>query len=382
MRGGLLACVTVLPLLLLIANVLQYFVTQQSAVSAAPIRRAKLFRAASTIVAAIPPPPPPPPPPPSPTSSQSSSSSSATIAANLCNATAHIELWGSVVLPGSDNPQPSAEACCAACRAYVPLMDIGAGAQCNTFVWHLDPPHECWLKNQQPDALARAAKSLEALRGKPPQNPKLRWVSGVVLEKKACADCEVPPSYYGCIGKDKCNTTRACGSPAIDGYAHVDPRCFDTSPTTLLYREVLSAGTRLVGYHEEAADYDGLGVHWGIGHKKGTWQACEAACFSHKPAKSGGPYSQLPCNVWTWCSRPVCFEPDAHSHSMGDCWLKFSEEPWAPEVNMRSKTSPMRPAFMQRHRKAMVDGVPWWSGALLPEGRAMTNGSWGPRAYW
>ena len=190
MRGGLLACVTVLPLLLLIANVLQYFVTQQSAVSAAPIRRAKLFRAASTIVAAIPPPPPPPPPPPSPTSSQSSSSSSATIAANLCNATAHIELWGSVVLPGSDNPQPSAEACCAACRAYVPVMDIGAGAQCNTFVWHLDPPHECWLKNQQPDALARAAKSLEALRGKPPQNPKLRWVSGVVLEKKACADCE------------------------------------------------------------------------------------------------------------------------------------------------------------------------------------------------
>ena len=78
----------------------------------------------------------------------------------------------------------------------------------------------------------------------------------------------------------------------------------------------------------------------------------------------------------------MCFEPDAHSHSFGDCWLKFTEEPWAPEVNMRSLSAPMRPAFMQRHRKAMAQGVPWWSGALLPANVTFTNGTWGPRAFW
>ena len=64
--------------------------------------------------------------------------------------------------------------------------------------------------------------------------------------------------------------------------------------------------------------------------------------------------------------------------------LRFlpSQLPEAPEVNMRSKAGPMRPAFLQRHRKAMAEGVPWWSGALLPPGVAFTNGSWGPRAYW
>lgn len=46
------------------------------------------------------------------------------------------------------------------------------------------------------------------------------------------------------------------------------------------------------------------------------------------------------------------------------------------------RTPGMRPAFMQRHRNQMVDGVTWFSGALLAPGVRFTNGTWGPRAFW
>ena len=161
----------------------------------------------------------------------------------------------------------------------------------------------------------------------------------------------------------------------------VDPKCIAKSPTAVLYRQLLESNTQLVAHAEQHADYDGLGVKWGIGHKKQTWQECEAACRDFDPRKSGGaPFTGLPCNVWTWCSRKVCWEPDAHSHSFGDCWLKFSEAPESPEVNMR--TPGMRPAFMQRHRIAMSEGCPWVSGVLLVPGTPFTNGTWGPRAFW
>ena len=131
---------------------------------------------------------------------------------------------------------------------------------------------------------------------------------------------------------------------------------------------------------ERAADYDGLGVRWGIGHTKQTWQDCERACRDFRPgAGRGAPFTDLPCNVWTWCSQPVCFEPDAHSHHFGDCWPKFSELPHAPEVNMRE---PMLESWLWRHRQQVPGGVPWVSGALLPPGQAFTNGTWSPRAFW
>jgi len=47
---------------------------------------------------------------------------------------------------------------------------------------------------------------------------------------------------------------------------------------------------------------------------------------------AAGPFSRLPCNVFAWCSQQTCFEPDVHTHSFGDCWLKFSEGPLNPEV--------------------------------------------------
>jgi hypothetical protein len=59
--------------------------------------------------------------------------------------------------------------------------------------------------------------------------------------------------------------------------------------------------------------------------------------------------------------------------------LKFSEQPESPEVNMRM---PMPKPYMRRHKRDMADGVPWVSGVLLAPGTKLTNGTWGPRAFW
>ena len=98
------------------------------------------------------------------------------------NATYHIEFWGSVVLAGPQNPQPSAAECDRACRTFEPTLEVNSGAQCNTFVWHIDPPHECWLKHQTPDALAKSANALSAARGKPPTNTKVTLSRGLWSE--------------------------------------------------------------------------------------------------------------------------------------------------------------------------------------------------------
>ena len=358
MSRSIVALATFLPLLILILNL--------TANTPPPRRKLRVATTSAKPTSHSPPPPdasPPPPPPSQP-----------------CNGTEHVELWGALVLAGPDNEQSTASACCQSCRAYEPTLDVLQGGQCNTWVWHPTSKH-CWLKHQKRDDLERSAARLTR-----PSNSNTPWHSGVLLELRPCLDCVAPAVYTGCIGKDRCNTSRACGSPAIDGYAHVAPRCVEQSPTATRYAALLRAhgsemGSVLEAHHELHADYDGLGVRWGIGNKKPTWQACEASCRAFNPASSGGaPFRGLPCNTWTWCSEPVCFEPDAHKHSLGDCWLKFQELPEAPEVNMR--TPGMRPAFMKRHRKEMAGGCSWHSGVMLPPGTKMTNGTWGPRAYW
>eukprot|EP00884_Botryococcus_braunii_P023092 jgi/Botrbrau1/9467/Bobra.0252s0088.1 len=151
-------------------------------------------------------------------------------------------------------------------------------------------------------------------------------------------------------------SSRVCGSPAIDGYAHVVPACLESSPTNTYWKKwVASGGTpdQLVVHIERNADYDGLAVGWGIGNTKATVEECAEACRNHKPGPHvGGPYQNLPCNVFSFCGLPdsngKCFEPDIHSHTKGDCWLKFSEGPMSPEVNFRGKLSA---DYLKRHPK-------------------------------
>jgi hypothetical protein len=337
-----------------------------------------------------PPPPsqlPSPPPPPSPSLVVSAELAAAVMATPLGNGSGlpHTELWGGVVVPGNSNEQPTATACRDSCTGYEPVLDVANGAQCTSWVWN-PTSKECWLKTQKSADLEPALRRLlEKLRsGEQRATP---WRSGVELRARACDTCKLPASFTGCVTKTKCNTSRLCGSPAIDGYAHVDSDCLERSPTQLAYLGYLADGMVLDGHREEGLDLDGLGVRWGIGHTKQTWRECEQACRDHRPSAASaarrGPFSRLPCNVWTWCGKVHCFEPDAHKHSFGDCWLKFSESPAAPEVNMRV---PMLKSYMQRHRKELpiheAKHFPWWAGVLLAPGTRLSNGTWGPRAFW
>lgn len=318
---------------------------------------------------------------PPPTAAAAAPPATAATSAIYCEGTIHLELWGDVVENGDSNTQPTADACCLSCQAYEPTIDTVRGAQCNTWVYN-PSSNACWLKYQKPDGFRWSEEQIRQRRLKPAASGT-PWMSGLWRGQRACADCTPPTTFQGCISKDLCNTTHKCGSPAIDGYGHVDSACLERSPTAVQYLGLISNGVALSPVHELRADYDGLGVKWGIGHNHPDWKACEAACIAHRPTSlvlpRQGPFSRLPCNTWTWCGEPKCFEPDAHSHSFGNCWLKFAEDPHAPEVNMRE---PMLPRWMKRHRHQMPGGVPWVSGALLAPGVLMTNGTWGPRAYW
>jgi hypothetical protein len=90
--------------------------------------------------------------------------------------------------------------------------------------------------------------------------------------------------------------------------------------------------------------------------------------------------------VWCPLGFARCFEPDAHTHTGGDCWLKFTEVPENVEVNARGAMDDPATwrngvSFRERHAKAHAT-VPWVSGVLLPPGHTPGNGTWGPRAKW
>jgi len=63
-----------------------------------------------------------------------------------------------------------------------------------------------------------------------------------------------------------------------------------------------------------------------------TAEDCARACLQYNIGDIKGPFENLPCNSFTWCPDEICFEPDAHTHHKGDCWLKFTEGPVNPEV--------------------------------------------------
>eukprot|EP00899_Mesostigma_viride_P015426 jgi/Mesvir1/23885/Mv10674-RA.1 len=345
---------------------------------------------------------------------------------------------GSVVVAGISNLKESADECRQACLSHRRHMRVAQVLHlhmpvpltpCNVWVYCPGPTRcdgtrsakECWLKWYQNPAGDTSHR----------RDSTVQWITGLVVDKADAArlmggaiDAPLPqagvnpmrgmtqqvphtlvPGHaaraaaaMGAQGSGGAAVTaagvlpplpRVCGSPAVDGYAHVDPSCFERSPTFKEWqvdreRTKLagSAGPGSVGmgyreYLEQAADYDGLGVRWGIGHTKQSAQECAAACMEHEPGTIPGPFERLPCNAWTWCSKPHCFEPDAHQHSFGDCWLKFTELPHAPEVNMRGSLLYLK----QRHPQA-PDMVEWVSGVIVHPQRPFTNGTWSPRYKW
>lgn len=164
----------------------------------------------------------------------------------------------------------------------------------------------------------------------------------------------------------------------MEAYAKVDPSCLRASPAALWWYSHRPAPNDLDIHLERRADYDGLAVRWGIGHTLGSVEACGEACRQHVPTPGDPHYGALPCNAFTFCDADACFEPDAHAHSRGDCWLKFTEGPAAPEVNMRGRVS----AAARARHPAAPELVQWHSGVLLPHGVDLTNGTWGPRYNW
>jgi len=57
-------------------------------------------------------------------------------------------------------------------------------------------------------------------------------------------------------------TARVCGSPAVDGYAHVVPKCLEESPTALWWKQYLAKG----GKQEDLIAHVGeLGGNWCVG---------------------------------------------------------------------------------------------------------------------
>ncbi|GAX79750.1 hypothetical protein CEUSTIGMA_g7191.t1 [Chlamydomonas eustigma] len=211
-----------------------------------------------------------------------------------------------------------------------------------------------------------------------------------VVPENSTADIKIPKVNSSTDSKiadvideeaTKMLSARVCGSPAVDGYTHVVPKCLEDSPTAQWWKSYFAKGGKqkdLIAHIEKAADFDGLAVAWGIGNTKVSAEECAAACLAHMPGVIQGPFVNLPCNAFAFCPDDICFEPDAHTHHKGDCWLKFTEGPANPELNMRGT---LPPEYRARHPKA-PNVTQWWGGVLLPRGVLPTNGTYGPRWKW
>ena len=94
-------------------------------------------------------------------------------------------------------------------------------------------------------------------------------------------------------------STRVCGSPAVDGYAHVKPECMVASPTAAWWRQFKPRPDDLNIHIERHSDYDGVAVGWGIGNTKETIEECAEACRQHVPQNDGAQGGAPPA-----CARP------------------------------------------------------------------------------
>ena len=299
------------------------------------------------------------------------------------------EYAGDVVHWGDTNIQDTSKACCEMCYET---------KTCN--VWVYNPQtKKCWLKKQkdlyegvQPGTMATGwqivwtSGTVGPYLVRPKDGGKMEDIEETEKTKLVDVRKNLPslPIHHEM-------RIRECGSPAVDGYAHVVPECLVNSTTNKDFDSSETSRLEQVAWLEKHASYDGLAVRWGIGHKAGTAEECAQKCREHQPGRHGGPFSALPCNVFVWCdvSNDICFEPDAHVHTAGDCWLKFSEAPESVEVNQRGSNDDPFDGFLNsnklpykmRHAKA-PEKAHWTSGVLLPKDWVPSNGTLGPRAKW
>jgi len=329
-----------------------------------------------------------PPAKPPPLAAEPAASPPPAVDAATCNAAPNTELAGRVVLWGANHLTEEASGCCAACAAH---------AECN--VWVYCPPastacpeKQCWLKRQD---LYHGVPVGVMKRG-----PDAPWTSGQLDRFRAPAPdaaslgVALRPLLPDSAVASPAPRRRECGSPASDAYVSIKPDCLERSATAKDFDHAEDARLRQVVWAEEHASYDGLAVAWGVGNKKANAAACADACRRHvadQPGavRLGGLFGRLPCNAFVYCpvGEARCFEPDAHTHTGGDCWLKFTEVPESPEVNARGAmleeaTWKNGVAYSVRHPAANKPLVPWVSGVLLPPGQTPGNGTWGPRALW
>lgn len=318
---------------------------------------------------------------------------------------ANAEYEGAVVRWGAQNIVDSAAACCEQCRQHATAPPEKDKPGCTSWIYcdaesgcgdtKARVRGECWLKTHEEPWLREAR-----MRGE-----GIGWTSGVLYtpadrakhaagseQRKHTRALEWLRSFGDAAPPPP--SARACGSPAVDGYAHVDVGCLERSPTAVAWRlaalEAMERGAALTSapyghttHSERHVSLDGLAVAWGLTHNQPTAEACAAACLAHTPGPGKhGPFKNLPCNVWVWCPDEKCFEPDAHSHTRHNCWLKFSELPESPEVNQRGVMAEHGFAQYRTRHKDAPEVTQWVSGTVLPKGLAMTNGTWGPRANW
>jgi len=304
----------------------------------------------------------------------------------------HTEYAGDVVHWGDTNDQPNVELCCMQCKMT---------KMCNVFVFNPETK-KCWLKKQKElyenvepgtmakgDNVAWTSGTIGPYRKREVGTDGMMKMQDVVeSEKTKVVDVRRNEPKLP-VGQE--TRTRECGSPAVDGYAHVEPPCLVNSITNKEFDSTETSRLEQIAWIEKHASYDGLAVRWGIGHKAATAEQCAQKCREHVPGRGGGPFNDLPCNAFVWCdiANDICFEPDAHVHTAGDCWLKFTEVPERVEINQRGANDDPFDGFLNenkltykmRHVKA-PEKVHWTSGVLLPEGWIPSNGTLGPRAKW
>ncbi|GAA0175394.1 hypothetical protein LIER_28575 [Lithospermum erythrorhizon] len=106
---------------------------------------------------------------------------------------------------------------------------------------------------------------------------------------------------------------------------------------------------------ELRSDYDGVAVKWGLTHNKESAYECCMACFEH--AKHAKP-DEKKCNIWVYCpSEQGCYSPDIYEHKLGECWLKYSEN---PKLNFKDSYSE---SYRNAHPNAPLV-VPWVAGLV------------------